>query len=381
MSVLAYLEDFHEDVRETARGAAEEIKKTAAEADENEDHSIIVKNLKRLGELNLLGIHTPEKYGGQGLDVRGYAVATEELGKVCGSTGVSYDGHHLAVDAINFGGTEEQKMKYLPPFCKDKIGSFAITEPMAGSDIANIQTRAELKGNEYVINGGKHFITNGSIADTIVVYVTTDPEKKARGISTFLVEKENPGFKVSKDEKKLGTRGSPTTEFFLDNCIVPKEKLLGGEEGKGFNNSLETIDIGRISIAAQSTGLSKAALEDAIAWTKERVQFGRSIASFQAIQFIFADMAVKIAAMEQLTYYAAWLVDHKEKAGKEIAIAKLFASEAAIEITSKTIELLGGSGYSRDYPVERYHRDARLMDIGEGTSEVHRIVISRALLG
>jgi alkylation response protein AidB-like acyl-CoA dehydrogenase len=379
MAIYPFFEDIHEDVRKTARGAAEEFKKNAAEADEKADHSIIVNNLKRLGELNLLGIHIPEKYGGQELGVRAYAITIGEIARTCGATGLSYDGQHLCMDAINYGGTEEQKMKYLPPLCKDNIGAFGLSEPAAGSDAAALETRAELKGNEWIINGTKHFITNASVADTIVVYAITDPAKRTRGIGAFVVDKDNPGLKISKNENKMGMRASPTTEFFLDNCKVPKEDLLG-EEGMGFINAMRTLDVGRVSIAGQGIGFSRAAMEDAIAYAKERVQFRQPIAKFQSIQFMIADMAIKIAAMEHLAYYAAWLLDQEERATTEAAIAKVFASEAAMDITNKAIQIFGGAGYTKDYPVERYHRDAKLLDIGEGSSEIQRIVISRDIL-
>jgi butyryl-CoA dehydrogenase len=379
MAIYPYFEDIHEDVRKTARGAAEEFKKTAAEADENADHSIIERNLKRLGELGLRGLDIPEKYGGQELGVISYAITVEEAAKACASTAISYVADNTALHSLYYGGREEQKLKHIPPLCKDKLVAFALTEPAAGSDAAAVQTRAELKDNEYIINGTKHFCSDGIIADTFIVFATMDPTKRVRGISAFIVDRSNPGLIMSKVENKMGMRASPTTEFFLDNCKVPKEDLLG-EEGKGFSMAMEALDAGRIGVGAEAMGLSKAALNDAIAYAKERVQFGQPIANFQSIQFMLADMATKIAAMENLTYRAAWLTDQGEKSTPEAAMAKVFASEAAMDVTNKAIQILGGVGYTKDYPVERYHRDAKVLDILEGTSEIQRIVISRAIL-
>lgn len=381
MANYPYFTDIHEDVRKTARGAAEEFKERAAEADQNADYTIVEKNLKRLGELSLLGIHIPERYGGQGLDLVSCAIALEEVAKSCASTALSYDAQTLTIDCINGGGTEEQKKKYIPSLCKDKIGAFALSEPEAGSDAAALRTKATLQGSEYVLNGTKHFCTNAAIADIIVIFAVTDPEKKARGISGFIVEKGTPGLRIGRVEDKMGVRASPTTEFFLDSCRVPKENLLGNE-GEGFITAMKSLDIGRVAIGAQCLGLSKAALEAAVAYAKEREQFGRPIISFQAIQFTIADMATKIEAIENLTYHAAWLLDgEKEGASASAAIAKLYASEATMWITDKAIQILGGVGYTKDYPVERYHRDAKVMEIGEGTSEVQRLVISRAVIG
>jgi butyryl-CoA dehydrogenase len=374
-----YFKDIHEDVRETARGAAEEFKKTAAEADEKADHSIVEKNLKRLEELGLQGLDIPEKYGGQGLDVTSCVITIEEVAKTCASTAISYIPNHLITHSLYHRGREEQKLKHIPPLCKDKIAAFALTEPVAGSDAAAIQTKAELKDNEYVINGTKHFCSNGVIADTFEVFATIDPAKRARGISTFIVDKDNPGLKMSKVENKMGMRASPTTEVFLDNCKVPREDLLS-EEGEGFMIAMEVLGAGRVGIGAVAMGLSKAALNDAIAYAKERVQFGQPIAKFQSIQFMLADMATKIAAMENLTYHAAWLIDQGKRASTEAAMAKVFSSEATMDITNKAIQILGGVGYTKDYSVERYHRDAKVLDILEGSSEIQRIIISRAIL-
>jgi|UniRef100_A0A7J3SL09 butyryl-CoA dehydrogenase len=374
-----YFEESHKDVRDVARSAAEEFKEKAPEADEKEDFTIIERNLKRLGELGLLGLRIPPEYGGAGMDVRSYVIALEELAKVCASTALSYDAHVLAADSILIGGTEEQKKKYLPQLSKDKIGAFALSEPMAGSDAAALRATAELKDGKYVLRGEKHFITNGKIADVIVVYAKTDPSKGAKGISAFIVEKGMPGLKIGKVESKMGVRGSPTTQIFLDGVELPKDNLLG-KENEGFKIAMSTLDIGRIAVAAQSLGISKAAFEVASKYAKERVQFGQPIINFQAIQFMLADMYVKIKASEGLTYYAAWIADKGERATLPASVAKLYASEAALEITDKAIQILGGVGYTRDYPVERMHRDAKVMTIGEGSSEIQRLVIARNAL-
>ena len=380
MSDYPYFRDVHEDVRETARGAAEEFKKTAAEADETADYSIVERNLERLGELGLLGLHMPEEYGGAGLDLVSHYVALEEIAKGCLATAFSYNTHRLAMDVINIGGTEEQKKKYLPPLCKDKIASFAITEPEAGSDAAAIKTRAKLEGNEYVLNGSKHFISNTIIAGTNVLIAITDPEKKTRGFSGFIVEKGTPGLKIVGVEKKMGVKASPTTEYFLDNCRVPKENLLG-IEGEGFSTAMQALEIARIGIGILGLGLSKAALEIAIAYAKERVQFGRPIIMNQAIQFHIADMASKIEAAENLLYHAAWLKDQGKSITKEASIAKLLATESCLFITDKAISILCGPGYTKDYPVERYYRDAKVLEMAAGTSEIQRLIISRQVVG
>lgn len=379
MEKLPYFEDVHKDVQDVAKKAAEEFSQTAPIADEKEDYTIIEKNLKRLGELGILGLRIPAEYGGQGLDMRSYVLSLEEIAKVCPSTALSYDAHVLAADSIMFAGNEDQKKKYLPMLAKDKIGAFALSEPYAGSDAAALKTTAQLKNGKYVLRGEKHFITNGKIADVIVVFAKTDPAKGAKGISAFIVEKGTPGLKIGKLESKMGVRGSPTTQIFLDDVEVPKENLLG-KENEGFKIAMEALDIGRIAVAAQSLGISKSAFDVALKYAKERIQFGQPIINFQAIQFMLADMYVKIKASENLTYYAAWLADKGEKVTLYASVAKLFSSEAALEITDKAIQILGGVGYTRDFPVERLHRDAKIMTIGEGTSEIQRLVIARNII-
>ncbi|MGB9784593.1 MAG: acyl-CoA dehydrogenase family protein [Fervidicoccaceae archaeon] len=379
MEKLPYFTEVHKDVRDIAKKVAEEFSQTASIADEREDYTIIEKNLKRLGEIGILGLRVPTEYGGQGLDMRSYALALEEIAKICPSTALSYDAHVLAADSIMLAGNDDQKKKYLPMLAKDKIGAFALSEPYAGSDAAALRTVAELKNGRYILRGEKHFITNGKIADVIVVFAKTDPTKGAKGISAFVVEKGSPGLKIGKLESKMGVRGSPTTQIFLDGVEIPKENLLG-KENEGFKIAMEALDIGRIAVAAQSLGISKSAFDIAVKYAKERVQFGQPIINFQAIQFMLADMYVKIKASENLTYYAAWLADSGEKVTLQASIAKLFSSEAALEITDKAIQILGGAGYTRDFPVERLHRDAKIMTIGEGTSEIQRLVIARNII-
>jgi len=374
-----YFEEYHRDVVDVARKVSEEFAQTAAEADEKEDYTIIERNLKRLGELGILGIRIPSQYEGQGLDMRSYILALEEIARACPSTALSFDAHVLAADSILLAGSEEQKKKYLPKLAKTHIGAFALSEPYAGSDAAALRTSAELRNGRYILRGEKHFITNGKIADVIIVFAKTDPSKGAKGISAFIVEKGAPGLKIGKLESKMGVRGSPTTQIFLDGVEVPKENLLG-RENEGFKIAMEALDIGRVAVAAQSLGISKAAYEVALKYAKERNQFGQPIANFQAIQFMLADMYVKIRASEGLTYFVAWLADRGQKITLHASVAKLFASEAALDITDEAIQILGGVGYTRDFPVERLHRDAKIMTIGEGTSEIQRLVIARNII-
>ncbi len=380
MGDYPYFTDVQKDVREIAQGAAQEFKETAAEADRTADYHIVEKNLKRLGELGLLGLQVPEEYGGTGLGYISHFVALEEIARTCLSTAFSFNTQRLAMDAILVGATEEQKKKYLPPLCKDKISSFATTEPEAGSDVAAMKTRAILEGNEYVLNGTKHFITNAVFADTNVLIAVTDPEQKTRGFSAFVVEKGAPGLKFSKVEDKMGAKATPTTEYFLDSCRIPKENLLG-TAGEGFASAMKALEIARIGIGIQALGLSKAALEIAIEYAKERVQFGRPIIKNQGIQFMIADMATQVEASENLLYHAAWLKDRGAPITKEASIAKLFSTEGCLYVTDKAISILCGVGYTKDYPVERYHRDAKVLEMGGGTSEIQRLIISRQVIG
>jgi butyryl-CoA dehydrogenase len=337
--------------------------------------------IRKMADLGLMGLPFPEEYGGAGGDAISYAIAVEEIARASGSVAITYSAHiSLACSPIYLFGTEEQKKKYLIPMARgEKIGAFGLTEPGAGSDAAAIKTRAVLDGDEWVINGQKIFITNGSIADVVVIAAVTDPAKGKRGISNFIIEKGTPGFRVGREEDKMGLRGSVTSELIFENCRVPKENLLG-KEGEGYKQFLITLDGGRIGIGAMAVGLGMAALEAAAKYAKERVQFGQPIAEFQAIQWMIADMATELEAARLLVLRAAWLKDQGQRFTKEAAMAKLFASEAAVRACYKAIQIHGGYGYTKDYPVERFYRDARLTTIGEGTSEIQRLVIARHIL-
>ncbi|MCK1993598.1 acyl-CoA dehydrogenase [Peribacillus muralis] len=365
-----------EMVREFAQ---KEIKPIAIELDAK---SMFAEDaFKKMGKLGLLGIPFPEEYGGSGGDTISYAIAVEEIGKACGGTGLSYAAAvSLGASPIYYFGTEEQKQKYLVPITTgETLAAFGLTEPNAGSDAGGTRTSAELEGDEYVINGEKTWITNASYSRTITV--TAVSGKDARGkniISAFIVPTDAKGLTINSNYEKMGVRASNTCEIILDNVRVPKENLLGDPE-KGFKQFLFTLDGGRISIAALAVGIAQAAFDKALAFSKERIQFGKSISSFQAIQFKLADMAMEIELARNMVYKAAWLKDNKKPFAKEAAYAKLFASETAFRASNQAIQIHGGSGYMREYEVERYLRDAKLLEIGEGTSEIQRIVIARQL--
>ena len=339
------------------------------------------ETIRKMGAMGMLGLPVPEQYGGAGADYLTYAIAVEEVSRVCGSTGITMAAHtSLASMPFVYFGTEEQKRKYLMPLARgEKLGAFGLTEPGAGSDAASIQTTAVLRGDEWVINGQKTFITSGSIADVVVIAARTDPSAGSRGISNLIVEKGAPGFHSGRDEEKMGLRGSVTSQLFFEDCRVPKENILG-RPGEGFKQFLTVLDGGRISIGAMAVGLAQAALEGAVAYSKQRVQFGQPIASFQAIQWMLADMATEIEAARLLVYRAAWLKDHGARFTREAAMAKLYASEAAERAAYKALQIHGGYGYTRDYDMERIYRDQRLCAIGEGTSEILRLVIARQVL-
>ena len=359
--------------------ALNEVKPIAAEVDETEKFPI--DNVKKMGELGMMGIPFPKEYGGAGGDVLSYILTVEELSKVCATTGVIVSAHtSLSAGAINDFGTEEQKQKYLVPLAKgEKIGAFGLTEPGAGTDAAGQQTTAVLEGDHYVLNGSKIFITNGGVADIFVIFAMTDKKQGTRGISAFIVEKSFPGFSIGKVEEKLGIRGSSTTELIFENCIVPKENLLG-KEGKGFGMAMKTLDGGRIGIAAQALGIAEGAYEEAIKYMKERKQFGRNLGAFQGLQWMIAEMDTKIEAARHLVYKAAWLKQNKLPYTVDAARAKLFAAEVAMEVTTKAVQIHGGYGYTKDYPVERMMRDAKITEIYEGTSEVQKMVIAGSIL-
>jgi len=373
-----YFTEIHDDVREIARRASERLAERAGEADETGDESIVKENLGFLSSLGLLGLDVPEEVGGQGLDVRSYALALEELSKGCASTAFSAGAHYLAVHSILSGGSEELKKKYLPRLASGWIGAFALTEPNAGSDAASISTRAEKRGGVYVLKGEKHFITNGSIADVFVVFAKTSPEKGARGITAFVVEKGSSGLVIGKKESKMGVRASPTTQVFFENVEVPEENVIG-EEGGGFRVAMAALTKGRIGMAAQAIGISKLALKLAVQHAEKRVQFGQPVINFQAIQFMLAEALVLLRASEGLTYRAAWLADQKRDVTLEAATAKLFSTEAAKLIVDRALQVYGGLGYSRDHPVERLYRDVRILTIAEGTTEIQKLIVSRHL--
>lgn len=355
--------------------ALAEVKPIAAEIDVTEEFPM--ENVKKMGRYGMMGIPFSTEFGGAGGDNLSYVLAVEELSKVCGTTGVILSAHtSLGAGAIDQFGTPEQKAKYLTPLAKgDKIGAFGLTEPNAGTDAAGQQTTAVLEGDHYILNGSKIFITNGGVADIFVVFAMTDKSKGTRGISAFIVEKDFEGFSVGKVEDKLGIRASSTTELVFENCIVPAENLLG-KEGKGFGIAMKTLDGGRIGIAAQALGIAEGALEEAVEYMKERKQFGKSLSGFQGLQWMVADMDVKIEAARYLVYKAAYNKDHGMPYTVDAARAKLFAAEVAMEVTTKAVQLFGGYGYTKDYPVERMMRDAKITEIYEGTSQVQRMVIA-----
>jgi len=367
-------------VRQMVRDfAVNEVKPIAAEIDVTERFPM--ENVKKMGELGMMGIPFPTEFGGAGGDVLSYILAVEELSKVCATTGVILSAHtSLCASLINENGTPEQKEKYLRDLCTgNKIGAFGLTEPGAGTDAAGQQTTAVLDGDNYILNGSKIFITNGGVADTFIVFAMTDKSKGTKGISAFIVEKGFLGFSIGKKEDKLGIRASSTTELIFENCVVPKENLIG-REGKGFGIAMKTLDGGRIGIAAQALGIAEGALDEAIKYMKERKQFGRPIAAFQGLQWMVAEMSTKIEAARFLVYKAAWLKENKQPYSIDAARAKLYAAEVAMDVTTKAVQLFGGYGYTKEYPVERMMRDAKITEIYEGTSEVQKMVISGSLL-
>ena len=379
------LDKKHEMARTLFREFAEnEVKPLAQEVDETEVFPRAT--VEKLAKYGFLGIPVPKEYGGQGCDPLTYAMCVEELAKVCGTTAVIVSAHtSLCIDPILTYGTEEQKQKYVPALARgEKLGAFGLTEPGAGTDAQGQQTKAVLDGDEWVLNGSKIFITNGKEADVYVIFAVTGVTEDKKGrkkkmISAFIVEKGTPGFSFGTKEKKMGIRGSSTYELIFTDCRIPKENLLGAE-GKGFGIAMHTLDGGRIGIAAQALGLAEGALENTIAYVKERKQFGRAIGAFQNTQFQIADMATKVEAAQLLVYKAAMAKATQKVYSVEAAKAKLYAAEVAMEVTTKAVQLHGGYGYTREYDVERMMRDAKITEIYEGTSEVQRMVISGALL-
>ncbi|MEW8969854.1 MAG: acyl-CoA dehydrogenase [Mesobacillus sp.] len=336
--------------------------------------------LRKMGELGLMGIPVPEEYGGSEMDFISYIIAIHEISKVSATVGVILSVHtSVGTNPILYFGTEEQKKKYVPKLAAGEyLGAFCLTEPSAGSDAASLKTRAVKKDGHYVLNGSKVFITNGGEADVYIVFASTNPEAGPKGVSAFIVEKDTPGFIVGKDEHKMGLYGSRTVQLTFEDMKIPEENLLG-QEGEGFKIAMSNLDSGRIGIAAQALGIAEAALEAATAYAKERVQFGKPIAAQQGVGFKLADMATSVEAAKLLIYRAAQLRSEGQKCGIEASMAKLFTSRTAVEVTTEAIQVFGGYGYTKDYPVERYFRDAKVTEIYEGTSEIQKIVISKQL--
>ncbi|MDU2109578.1 MAG: acyl-CoA dehydrogenase [Peptoniphilus lacydonensis] len=355
--------------------AETEVEPVAADVDATEE--VPMENVKKMAKYGFFGIPFPKEYGGQGADYLAYSMAVEELSKKCATTGVIVSAHtSLCCAPIYENGTEEQKKKYLPDLLAGKkIGAFGLTEPGAGTDASGQRTTAVLDGDEYVLNGSKIFITNAGFADVFVIIVMTDRTKGTRGISAFIVERGTPGFTVGEPEDKMGIRGSSTCELIFEDCRIPKENLLG-REGKGFALAMKTLDGGRIGIASQALGIAEGAIDETVKYTSERKQFGRRISQFQNTQFELADMKSTAEAAQLLVYRAADAKYHGEAYGHYAAMAKLFAADAASDITRRCLQLFGGYGYTRDYPIERMMRDAKITEIYEGTSEVMKMVVS-----
>jgi butyryl-CoA dehydrogenase len=367
-------------LQKTVREFAEsEIRPLAKELDETGHFPR--ETFKKAAELGLTGIALPEAHGGAGFDHIAYTIVIEEISRCCASTGVILSVQNsLYCDPIHRFGTDDQKKKFLEPYARgEKIGCYALTEPQAGSNAAALQTKAVLRGNKYILNGTKAWITNGGAADAAIVYVNTHPEKGEKGITALVVEKGTPGFKTGKEEKKLGISATACCELVFTDCEVPATNRIGNE-GEGYKVALSTLDGGRIGIAAQAIGIAQGAFEAALKYSQERLAFGHPISQFQAIQFMLADMATEIDAARLLVRKAAWKQDTAARFTMDAAIAKLFASEMATRVTHKAIQIHGGNGYSREYPVERNYRDARITEIYEGTSEIQRLVISSWVL-
>ncbi len=377
---MLFLKEEHLQVRDMARRFADEVvAPRARDLDEREEfpHDIV----KQMGELGFMGLPFPEKYGGAGLDTLCYAIAVEEIARACGSTAITLAAHvSLGCGPVSAVGTEDQKQRFLTPMAKgEAIGAFGLTEPEAGSDAAGTKTRAERVNGGWRVNGSKIYITNGSVAKYITFTARTDASKGTKGISAFIMDTATSGFRVGKREKKMGLHASDTVEVVFQDCFVPEDGLLGDPTG-GFSAFMKTLTGGRISIGALALGLAQGSYEHAVRYSKIRKQFGQPIAGFQAVQFMLAEMATRIEAARLLVYHAAMLRDAGREYTKEASMAKLFASEAGNWVTDKAIQIHGGIGYCRDIPVERMHRDAKLMEIGEGTSEIQKLVIAREIL-
>ncbi len=374
-----FLTDDHHSIREMIRDFAnKEIAPYAAEVDRNARFP--EETFKALGKLDMLGLLVPTEYGGAGADYRSYAIAVEEIGRACGSTGLSYAAHvSLGTNPIKLFGTDEQKKKFLPKLATGEfIGCWALTEPGTGSDAAAQKTTAKRDGDYYVLNGTKQFITNATHADVAIIMAMTDQSLGRKGISSFIVEKGTPGFYVSKVEKKLGMRGSPTASLTFEDCRIPVANRIG-EENDGYRQALTTLEGGRISIAALALGIGQAAFDAGLQYAKQREAFGQTIGKFQLIQAFLADMSTQMAAARLMIYHAAWMKDHGKRVTLEGSQAKLFASEVASKVANLCVQIHGGYGYIEDFPAERFLRDAKLCEIGEGTSEIQRLLIARQL--
>jgi butyryl-CoA dehydrogenase len=374
------LTEEHKLIRANVREFCQKYVEPIAEITDSEP-KFPADTIKKLAEQDMLGIPYPQEYGGAGSDYLSYTIVVEELSRACATTGFTLECHtSLACYPLFKFGTEEQKKKFLVPMCEgEMLGSFALTEPGAGTDAAAGTTTAVLEGNEYVLNGSKIFISNAPVAGMIIVFAMTDKSKGTKGISAFIVPAGTPGLVIGKHLNKMGIRGSLTAEVFLKDCRIPKENLLGGE-GQGFKIAMMTLDGGRIGIAAQALGIAQAALDESIKYSKERVQFGKPIGTFQAIQWMVANMATEVEASRFLTYHAAWCYDQGVSYSKEAAMAKLFASETASRQTDRAVQIHGGIGYIKGTKVERLYRDAKITEIYEGTSEVMRMVIAGSML-
>ncbi len=376
---FAFTEDQQLLRNTVAEFARSEIAPVVMEFDEKQEFPM--KIIKHAGELGLMGILFPDAYGGAGLGYMEYAITVEELSRVCGSVGISIAAHNgLCSNHIFIAGTEEQKQKYLPRLTSgEAIGAWSLTEPTAGSDAGGTKTTARRDGDSWILNGAKTFATHGTVGDIVVVFAVTDKAKDKHGISAFVIEQGTPGFRPGKKENKMGLRASDTSEVIMEDCRIPADQLLG-KEGGGFIDAMRILDGGRISIAALALGMARGAYDAAAKYAKEREQFGKSISHFQAIQFMLADMATKIDAAALLIYRAAWMKDQGMTVTQESAMAKLFASEIGVEVADKALQIFGGYGYVKDFPVEKFYRDMKLCTIGEGTSEIQRIVIAREIL-
>ncbi|AZU64353.1 acyl-CoA dehydrogenase family protein [Neobacillus mesonae] len=374
------LTDEQQSIRAMVRDFSREVLlPTAAELDEQ--NRFPTEHMPKLAELGLMGIAYPEQDGGVGADSIAEAIAVEEITYACAATGSILTAHYLGIDGLFLAADEEQRQKYLVPGCTgEKLFAFGLTEPNGGTDVGSMKTNAKLDGNEYVLNGTKHFITNGAEADILVVYAKTDTAAGTKGISAFIVEKGTPGLTYGAGDDKMGIRGARTHEVIFENCRIPKENRVG-KEGEGFKIAMQVVDRGRIGIAAMAVGLSQAALDQAVSYAKERIAFNKPIAQYQGLQWMLAEMEADVETVRMYTYYAASLKDRKGyRISKEAAIAKLMASEASHRVVHKAVQIHGGFGYMKEYPVERMYRDQRILEIFEGTSQVQKMVIAGHLL-